>query len=146
MSNSLCFHWRPQGDSNPRYPACDADVLTTRKRKALHLLCLNDIPESKINDTPYLHEVIDVLCDHYGTDLACQKGNTNIIVLSWICRIQLSKGSELLAGTPDFDLGGWLRLDQAPVPAVGIEAQFVPAGPAEEFIGGHAQRLALDVP
>jgi hypothetical protein len=75
-------------------------------------LSFYDIPESEINDTLNFLEVIDVPSDYSGTDLASQKRNTNIMVLSWISRIQLFNGSELLAGRSDSDLSGGVRLNQ----------------------------------
>jgi hypothetical protein len=75
-------------------------------------LSFYDIPESEINDTLNFLEVIDVPGDYSSTDLASQKRDTNIIVLSWISRVQLSNGSELLAGTADSDLSGGVRRNQ----------------------------------
>ena len=75
-------------------------------------LSFYDIPESEINNTLNFLEVIDVPGDYSSTDLASQKRDTNIIVLSWISRVQLSNGSELLAGTSDSDLSGGVRRNQ----------------------------------
>ena len=53
-----------------------------------------------------------------------------------------------VSGLDDFErgLGIALRAVATLIPGVGVDAQFVPAGAAQQFVDRHAQRLALDVP